>query len=34
VGAASGGTGLGLMGAGVTNAVDAVNIHNDAGKSR
>ena len=29
-GAASGGTGLGLMGAAVTNTVDAVNIHNDA----
>lgn len=29
-GAASGGTGLGLIGAGVTNTVDAVNIHNDA----
>ena len=29
-GAASGGTGLGLLGAGVTNTVDAVNIHNDA----
>jgi len=34
LGAASGGTGLGLMGAGVTNAVDAVNIHNDAATSR
>ena len=30
VGATSGGTGLGLLGAGVTNSVDAVNIHNDA----
>jgi hypothetical protein len=29
-GAASGVTGLGLMGAGFTNTVDAVNIHNDA----
>jgi hypothetical protein len=29
-GAASGGTGLGLMGAGFTNTVDAVNLHNDA----
>jgi hypothetical protein len=29
VGASSGGTGLGLMGAGFTHAVDAVNIHND-----
>ena len=29
VGAASAGTGLGLLGAGVTNTVDAVNIHND-----
>ena len=29
-GGAIGGTGLGLMGAGVTHAVDAVNIHNDA----
>jgi hypothetical protein len=29
-GAASGGTGLGLMGAGVTNTVDAINVHNDA----
>jgi hypothetical protein len=29
-GAAAAGTGLSLMGAGVTNAVDAVNLHNDA----
>ena len=29
-GAAGGATGLGLMGAGVTNIVDAVNIYNDA----
>jgi hypothetical protein len=29
VGACLGGTGLGLMGAGVTNAIDAVNMHND-----
>jgi hypothetical protein len=29
-GAATGGTGLGFMGAGFTHAVDAVNIHNDA----
>jgi hypothetical protein len=29
VGASTGVTGLGLMGAGVTHAVDAVNIHND-----
>jgi len=29
LGSASAGTGLGLMGAGVTHAVDAVNIHND-----
>jgi hypothetical protein len=29
VGACLGGTGLGFMGAGVTNALDAVNIHND-----
>jgi hypothetical protein len=28
-GAASGVTGIGLMGAGVTNAVDAVNVYND-----
>lgn len=36
VGAGVGGTGLGLMGAGVTNALDAVNIHNDhvGGESR
>jgi hypothetical protein len=33
-GAASGGTGLGLIGAGVTNTVDAVNIHNDAAAAR
>jgi hypothetical protein len=32
-GVASGGTGLGLMGAGVTNTVDAVNIHNDSDAS-
>jgi hypothetical protein len=30
VGAATGGTGLGLLGAGFTHVVDAVNIHNDA----
>ena len=30
VGAATAGTGLGLMGKGLTHAVDAVNIHNDA----
>jgi hypothetical protein len=30
VGAASAGTGLGLIGAGFTNAVDAVNIYNDS----
>jgi hypothetical protein len=30
VGAALAGTGLVFMGAGVTNAIDAVNIHNDA----
>jgi hypothetical protein len=30
VGSASTGSGLGLMGCGFTNAVDAVNIHNDA----
>jgi hypothetical protein len=30
VGATSIGSGLGLMGAGFTNAVDAINIHNDA----
>ncbi|MDB4983626.1 MAG: hypothetical protein JWM82_4378 [Myxococcales bacterium] len=29
-GAATGGTGLGLMGAGVSNTVDAINLHNDA----
>jgi hypothetical protein len=29
-GAAGAGTGLGLMGAGFTNIVDAVNIYNDA----
>jgi hypothetical protein len=29
-GAVSGGTGLGLIGAGVTNIVDAVNIYNDS----
>lgn len=29
-GAASGGTGLGLIGAGFTNIVDAVNIYNDS----
>jgi hypothetical protein len=29
-GAATSGTGLGLMGNGVTHAIDAVNIHNDA----
>jgi hypothetical protein len=29
-GAASGVTGLGLMGAGFTNTIDAINIHNDA----
>lgn len=33
-GAASGFTGLGLIGAGVTNTVDAVNIHNDAAALR
>jgi hypothetical protein len=30
VGAATAGTGLGFMGTGLTHAVDAVNIHNDA----
>jgi len=30
LGGASAGTGLGLMGAGVTHAVDAVNLHNYA----
>jgi hypothetical protein len=30
LGAATAGTGLGLMGSGFTHAVDAVNIHNDA----
>ena len=30
VGAATAGTGLSLMGAGFTHAVDAVNLHNDA----
>jgi hypothetical protein len=30
VGAATGGTGLGLLGAGFTHVIDAVNIHNDA----
>jgi hypothetical protein len=30
VGAATAGTGLGLMGNGLTHAIDAVNIHNDA----
>lgn len=30
VGAVTAGTGLGFMGAGLTHAVDAVNIHNDA----
>jgi hypothetical protein len=30
VGAALAGTGLSFMGAGITNAIDAVNIHNDA----
>ena len=30
IGAATAGTGLGFMGSGVTHAVDAVNIHNDA----
>ena len=29
-GAAMSGTGLGLMGSGLTHAIDAVNIHNDA----
>jgi hypothetical protein len=29
-GAAASGTGLGLMGNGLTHAIDAVNIHNDA----
>jgi hypothetical protein len=29
-GAATAGTGLGLMGNGLTHAIDAVNIHNDA----
>ena len=33
-GVAGGGTGLGLMGAGVTNLVDAVNIYNDAAAPR
>ena len=31
IGAVTAGTGLGFMGSGVTHAVDAVNIHNDAG---
>ena len=30
VGAATAGTGLGFLGAGLTHAVDAVNLHNDA----
>jgi len=30
IGAGTAGTGLGFMGAGLTHAVDAVNIHNDA----
>ncbi len=30
IGALTAGTGLGFMGSGVTHAVDAVNIHNDA----
>jgi hypothetical protein len=34
VGAAVGGTGLGFLGAGVTHAIDAVNIHNDAVSAR
>lgn len=33
-GGAIGGTGIGLMGVGVTHAVDAVNIHNDATADR
>jgi hypothetical protein len=33
-GAAGGGTGLVLMGSGVTNIVDAVNIYNDSAPPR
>jgi hypothetical protein len=34
VGAVTSGTGLGLMGSGLTHAIDAVNIHNDAVPNR